>query len=115
VITEEQRAEELARAAETCAELRGHGWLAEDAVKARYACGAIIETVATKGRPSSAWAKLVQRGGEYDDAAFFAASSDPAKARALAEPSSQDPAQRLEALGFQAAPRDTRSRRAPRR
>ena len=87
LLSAEGLAARLSWAASECALHRGTGALAADRVRARYACGAIVQAVASAGPGIEAvWAALLARAravGSYDEAMFFAACEQ-AGARAAA-------------------------------
>ncbi len=74
-------ADRLSFAASQCLLLRGEGPLEKDPVKARYACGAVVELAASAGTagPEAVWARLLARSratGHYDAEGFFAACAE---------------------------------------
>jgi hypothetical protein len=59
----------LSSARSACTSLRGTGPLSKAPVKARYACGAVIQSAAAD--PEALWASLIRGGDTYDEASFF--------------------------------------------
>lgn len=85
--------ERLAGAASRCLLLRGEGPLERDRVKARYACGAVVELAASAGSPGpeAVWAALLAHrraagtyGAEDFQAACLAAGARPEAVEAAA-------------------------------